>query len=321
MFEATVDVQKGLSPKPSKESYLPENFNDFLFQGTTSNNSKSIQGQGLLSGSVSSNILSCFSYSDGTFIMSRNNPGLFEPVSFSTTQFEIKKQNVSIKYSSEAHNRDGLGHFSSEEGYSDRHISKENLVSLSINNDQMMFLQLFDKFIHGGLVGPVDIENINSFKDALKASGHEVEKPKDMPNIDYGWGMRYWKGNPEGALHEEIKFIKYLEQKEIAEILDISLADMRDISTLENCLNDLGGEEKMLEKIAAKFPEAAKFNWNNAAISESEVPKILVEQIYKSMLAALTSNKYKGVDSDYGKRVVLEGPSRKGLDELLSAEK
>lgn len=326
MAEATAGLQDEVSvtEKFSKESYLPKGYNDYLLQGTALENSEDIKTGGLYGGSLSTDLTKCFGFTDenNTLLIIPFDSSLFESANSASTQYEIKKNlDTPVKYYRRVNDRDGRRFSRKEEAYSNKHIPKEKLASFCLTDEQRKYVSLIDKLFIGDVVGSVDIDKANKFAEAIRASGHDAKTPKELENLNLNvdWGRRYWNGNPEGALHEEMKYKKYLEQKQLSEILDIPLSDMTDLPTLISSLNKLGGEEKIFEKIVSKFPGSVKMNWNNSGMDEKSIPKILIEQVYKTMLTNMISDEFDGVESPHDRRVILEGPSKKGLDTLLSS--
>lgn len=307
------------------EEYLPEKCNRILFQGTTKFGSDKVKNHGLRIGSLTSDITTASGYSDGNYLATPFNLNNFKSVDFSATQFELKENlQKSELIENVPHDRDGAGHLNPTKQYSQCLVEPDSIASFYLSPVQINFLGTINLLFHGSYrFEKINMEVVSKLNNLFESLNLQVNRRHEIPS-DYGFLISHWRTS-DLANEELYMYGNYLDIKNASDGLGIPIEDFSSPKHTQEVLNNMGGEDKIIEFLVKKFPGEIKFNWNNLNISQEELVKSMIDQIYKARIANVVASVHNSKDPDseinskiINRGILLSGTSKKLLDRLIS---
>lgn len=324
MSENNQEIEPVNDLKPLEE-YLPERFNLILFQGTTKFGSDKVKNNGLRIGSLTSDITTASGYSDGNYFATPFNVTNFKSVDFSATQFELNKNlQKSEPIENVPHDRDGAGFLNPTSQYSRCLVESGNITSFYLSPIQIRFMGAVNLLFHGSYSSEkIDMEVVSQISGLFKSLNIQVNRRSEIPS-DYGFLISHWR-NWDIADKQLSVYASYLDIKNASDALGIPIEDLSSPKHTQEIFNNIGGEDKIIEFLAKKFPGKIKFNWNNLNISQEELVKSMIDQIYKARIANVVAGIHHSKKSDseinskiLNRGILLSGSSKQLLEKLIS---
>ena len=314
------------------DRYLPAGFPQLLFQGTSLDNARGAQRDGLGAGSLSSWLWDClnsrfYRKENGRLLVAIYNPDVFitEDVGSKANPYQYytirEKTGPSRLISYSNVDTDGVASSSdAPKERTDRYVDPRQMGSLELSSQQREYLDLISSMLSYSkysLLGSFDERELRKVAAMLR----KYNLPDSAAGVAGGgvtMQMTIDAHLDEGA---DYHYRLAMRQNELAKIFGLQATDFKDLETLRQAIDtDFSDEELFLDKAVSQFPGQLQWDWNNIGLEDREVVKTIIRQLYQKEIVDRIKAQLMNLEIQ-SETLMLKGKSREGLDRLQQERK
>lgn len=328
MDEPILDIAiEANGPPRQAEQYLPAEYPELLLQGTSAENSRSVEGDGLAGGTLSTWIFDCldkrfYRASDGRLLITRYDPNIFttddlgsksDPYQYYRIRENTGERRV-INFTRV--DTDHLAQQTSAE--TTQFVSPDHIGSFRLTEGQRDYLGLVSAFIDGRIIGEFDMGRMDKVAAMLRANHLPDSAAGVAGSITYLMIQDAGLGETD-----DMDYRILTQQRAVASYLGVDLESFRDWNTFQNAVNQrFSSESAFLDRVVEMFPKAGEeaciaWDWNNLEMSDRDIMQGIVRQIYQKRIVDEIKRTLLGYTDNSSQFIRFpQSESTRGLDQL-----